>query len=82
MAFFPQLELNVGEKMSLWGAGLVKVTGKETVAGIEGYIVEFYQTQNGEDKLVTKMTINPDYPLPLRSEVEKTKSVLIKYKEN
>lgn len=82
MAFFPQLELREGEKMSLWGAGLVKVVGKETVAGISGYIVEFYQTQNNEDKLVTKMTINKDYPLPLKSEVEDTRAVLIKYSEN
>lgn len=82
MAFFPQLELQVGEKMSFFGAGLMKVVGEETIAGIKGYKVEFYQTQNSEEKLVSEMTINPEIPLPLKSKIENSEAVLQAYRKN
>lgn len=80
--YFQQLNLSEGEKMSFYGAGLVKVTGKETVGGQQGYICEFYQTQGSEEKLISKMTVNPNLPLPIRSKVENSEAVLVSYKKN
>lgn len=82
LMYFQQLDLKVGEKMSLFGAGVVKVTGKETVGGKEGFVCEFWQTQDDEDKLISTTTVNPDLPLPIRSKMENSEVVLMSYKEN
>lgn len=82
LMYFPQLELAVGEKMSLFGAGLVKIVGKETVGGVDGYICEFWQTQGDEEKLISTTTVNPDLPLPIRSKMENSEVVLLKYSQN
>lgn len=82
LMYFQQLELTVGEKMSLYGAGIVKVTGKKTVGGRTGYVCEFYQTQGGEDKLISTTIVDPELPLPIESKMENSEVVLLKYKEN
>lgn len=82
LMYFQQLELTVGEKMSLFGAGIVKVVGKETVGGVDGYICEFYQTEGNEEKLISTTTVNPDLPLPIRSKMEGSEVVLLKYSTN
>lgn len=82
LMYFQQLELTVGEKMSLYGAGIVKVVGKETVGGVDGYICEFYQTQGNEEKLISTTTINPDLPLPIRSKMENSEVELLKFSRN
>lgn len=80
--YFQQLNLSEGEKMSFYGAGLVKVTGKETVSGQEGYICEFYQTQGEEEKLISTITVNPQLPLPIRSKLKDSEAILMSYKKN
>jgi hypothetical protein len=80
--YFQQLDLKEGEKMSFYGAGMVKVMGKETVGGQEGYVCEFYQTQGEGEKLISTTTVNPDLPLPIRSKMENSEVVLLKYSEN
>lgn len=78
--FFSQLDLKVGEKMSFFGAGIVKVIEKEKVAGREGLVCQLFS----EDKLTAEWTIDPTLALPLRSKLfedEKVESQieLIKY---
>ncbi len=63
--FFGQMDLKVGEKMSLFGMGVIKITGKDKVGGREGYVCELHQ----EDKLMSEWTIDPDLALPLRSRI-------------
>lgn len=63
--FFGQLDLKVGEKMSLYGMGVIKITGKEKVAGREGFVCQLFQ----EDELRTEWTVDPDLAMPLRSKI-------------
>ncbi len=67
VVFFSQLDLKVGEKMSFFGAGYAKVTGKKKVARLEGYVVEFYQQEGGSDVLKSRFVIHPKVFLPLES---------------
>ncbi|MBS3765648.1 hypothetical protein KGY71_03900 [Candidatus Bipolaricaulota bacterium] len=62
--FFDQLELKVGEKMSFYGQGLIKVTGKEKVAGHVGYVCRLF---NSEEEFVAEWVVDPELALPLRS---------------
>ena len=86
--FITQMDLKVGEQMSFYGAGKAKVTGKETLAGRDGYIVEIYQSgDDGNDIKVNQMTIDPDVAFPLKSIMydggeEISRIELIKYSEN
>jgi len=61
---FSQLELTVGEKMSYYGQGKMEVVSMETIAGLEGYVCKFYES---DDELVAEWVINPGMALPLRS---------------
>jgi len=84
--YFQEMDLEVGEKMSFWGAGLIKVIEKEEIAGREGFVCQFFQTIDDEEELVAEWTIDPELALPLRSKVfseEKVESQieLIKYTE-
>lgn len=84
--YFQEMDLEVGEKMSLWGAGSMKVTGKEKIAGREGFVCQFFQTIDDEEELVAEWTVDPELAMPLRSKVfsgEKVESQieLIKYTE-
>ena len=66
--FFAQMELKVGEKMSFFGAGYTEITGKESVAGRDGYICKFYmKDDNGSNELVSEWIIDPDLAFPMKS---------------
>jgi hypothetical protein len=65
--FLEQLELKEGEKMSLFGAGLVKVVKKEQVGGRTGFVCELYTKQEDKDVLAWSCTIDPALALPIRS---------------
>lgn len=65
--FLSQLELAEGEKLAVFGGMLLKVTGKETIAGIEGYVVKVFRTQNDQETLLSEMVLNEDIPVALRS---------------
>jgi hypothetical protein len=68
--FFQQLDMKVGEKMSFFGAGVVKVTGKEKIGEREGFVCQFYQqADGGNEQLTTEYVIDPALALPLRSKV-------------
>ena len=72
--FFGQMDLEVGNKMSFYGAGVIKVIGKEKVAGKEGFVCQLFQTEDGKEELVAEWTIDPKLAMPLRSKVfERTK---------
>ena len=62
--FFDQLELKVGEKMSYYGQGLMKVTGKEKVAGHLGYVCRLL---NADEEFISEWVVDPALALPLRS---------------
>jgi len=86
-AFIEQVELKEGEKMSLFGAGVVKVTKKETVAGRTGFICEMYTKQEDKDVLTWTVTIDPELGLPIRSITyeggkEKHRAELVTYKKD
>ena len=61
---FSQLELNVGEKMSYYGQGKMEVVGRETIAGLEGYVCKF---SDSDGELIAEWVIKPELGLPLRS---------------
>jgi hypothetical protein len=65
--FLEQVDLKVGEKMSLLGAGLVKVVRQEQVGGRTGYVCELYTKQEDKDVLAWSCTIDPALALPIRS---------------
>lgn len=65
--FLEQVELKEGEKMSLLGAGLVKVVRKEQVGGRTGFVCELYTKQEDKDVLSWSCTIDPALALPIRS---------------
>jgi len=83
--FFGQMDLKVGEKMSFFGAGTVKVIGKEKVAGREGFVCQlFLPSEDGKEELLMELIIDPKLAMPLRSKVFEEKKVqsqieLIKY---
>ena len=84
--YFQEMDLEVGEKMSCYGIGLIKVTGKEKIAGREGFVCQLFQTMDDEEELVAEWIVDPELALPLRSRVfseEKVESQieLIKYTE-
>ena len=65
--FYSQMDLEVGEKMSFFGAGFAKVTGEKTVGGRKGRVVEFYQRENGKDRLISKTVIDPKIFIPIEN---------------
>ncbi len=66
--FFSQMDLKVGEKMNFFGAGIIKVIGKEKIAGREGFVCRLFQADE-EDKMIAEWIIDPDLALPLRSKI-------------
>ncbi|MBC7189121.1 hypothetical protein H5U35_02745, partial [Candidatus Aerophobetes bacterium] len=64
--FFSQLDLKVGEKISFYGAGVVEISGKMKIAGIDGFICQFFEVVEGQKKLMAEWVINPQLPLPLK----------------
>jgi hypothetical protein len=86
-AFLEQVELKEGEKMSLFGAGVIKVTKKETVGGRTGLICELYTKQDDKDQLTWVCTVDPALALPIRSVTyeagkEKYRMELVSYKKD
>lgn len=86
-AFLEQLELKEGEKLSLFGAGVIKVTAKETVGGRTGYTCKFFAKQDDKDVITAEWTIDPELALPLRSVTyeggkEKARFTLVSYKKD
>ncbi len=66
--FFSQMDLKVGEKMSFFGAGIIKVIGKEKIAGREGFVCQLFSADE-EDKMIAEWVIDPELALPLRSKI-------------
>ncbi len=66
-AFFGGLDLHVGNKMSFFGAGIVQVTGTETVAGREGFVCELLNQDGGS--VQGRYVVDPSVPLPLKTEL-------------
>jgi len=66
-AFFGGLDLHVGNKMSFFGAGVVQVTGTETVAGREGFVCELLNQDGGS--VQGRYVVDPSVPLPLKTEL-------------
>ena len=86
-AFLEQVELKEGEKMSLFGAGLIKVTKKETVGGRTGFVCELYTKVENKDTLTWVCVVDPDLALPIRSITfeegkEKTRMELVSYRKD
>jgi hypothetical protein len=86
-AFLEQVELKEGEKMSLFGAGVIKVTKKETVGGRSGLICELYTKQDDKEQLTWVCTVDPALALPIRSVTleggkEKYRMELLNYKKD
>jgi hypothetical protein len=82
--FVNDLELKEGEKMSVFGAGTVKVTGKETIGGRTGFTCQFLQKDGDKEKLVWEWTVDPELALPIKSishdgERETSRAVLTAY---
>lgn len=63
---FGSLDLKVGEKMSFWGMGVVKIVGKEKIAGREGFVCQLI---GQEDRLLMEWVIDPALPLPLSTKI-------------
>ena len=86
-AFFEQVELKEGEKMSILGAGVIKVGKKETVGGRSGFPCTLFTKQEDKDVATFQWTIDPDLALPIRSVtyengVEKFRAELVSYKKD
>jgi hypothetical protein len=85
--FLEQVDLKEGEKMSLLGVGMIKVTKKETVGGRTGFVCELYTKVDNKDGLAWVCTIDPDLALPIRSVTyeegkEKHRMELVAYKKD
>lgn len=65
--FMDQMTLAVGEKMSLFGAGRIEITGKEELAGIEGFVCKFFGPKQQDEPLQFEWVVHPDLAMPLRS---------------
>jgi hypothetical protein len=69
-AIFQQVDMTVGEKMSLFGAGVVKVTATEKIADHDGFVCQYFQPgEGGKDQMVAEYVIDPALALPLRSKM-------------
>lgn len=65
--FFTQLDLVEGGNMNFYGAGTVRVTGKETVGGREGFVCKLSQPGDEGEQLITEWTVDPNLALPIKS---------------
>lgn len=65
--FVNELELKEGEKLSLFGAGVVKVTGKETVGGRTGFVCQMLTKSDDKEELTWEWTVDPELALPIKS---------------
>jgi len=86
-AFIEQVELKEGEKMSLFGAGVIKVGSKETVGGRSGLTCKLFTKQEDKDVLTWEWTVDPDLALPIKSVTyeggkEKARVELVSFKRD
>lgn len=86
-AFIEQVDLKEGEKMSLFGAGVIKVGAKETVGGRSGFNCKLYTKMDDKDVLTWEWTVDLELALPIRSITyengkEKTRVELVSYKKD
>jgi hypothetical protein len=65
--FVNDLELKEGEKMSVFGAGTVKVVAKETVGGRSGFKCQFSAKEGDKETLTWEWTVDPELALPIKS---------------
>jgi hypothetical protein len=87
LIFIEQVELKEGEKMSILGAGVVKVGKKETVGGRSGFPCTLTTKQDDKDVVAFQWTIDPELGLPIRTityenGVEKIRAELVSYKKD
>lgn len=65
--FMNQVELEVGTKTALMGMGKIEVTGKETIAGREGFVCKMFGPKQQDSPLQFEWVVDPELALPLRS---------------
>jgi hypothetical protein len=65
-AFLTQLDIKEDATWSM-GPMKLKVTGKETVAGREGFIVKMFMNEGEGDKVKCEWTVDTSLALPLKS---------------
>lgn len=69
-AFFKDVEMKVGEKITFAGIGVLKVTGKEKVANREGLKCQLSQKdEGGNEEVVVEWVIDPALALPIHSKI-------------
>lgn len=81
------MDMEVGERMSLMGMGRVTVAGIEEIAGVTGYALKLETKSDEEYELVTEWVINLDMPLPLVTRSYEngelaSETVLVRYQRN
>jgi len=86
-AFIEQVEIKEGEKLSLFGAGVIKVGAKETVGGRSGFTCRLFARQDDKDQLTWEWTVDLDLALPIKSITyeagkEKTRIELVSFKRD
>lgn len=65
---FSEIELKEGEKTNFAGMGVVKISGKEKIAGREGLVCQFLQKDDADKEQVTvEWVIDPAIGFPLRT---------------
>lgn len=66
-AFMGEMNLAVGEKMAMFGLGRLEVTGKQEIAGVEGFTCKFFGPKEQNEPLQFEWVLHPDLALPLES---------------
>jgi len=67
MMFFGNHELKVGREIAgFMGTGIMTITGKEKIAGREGFVCEFREKE--KEPVIARWVIDPDLALPLKTE--------------
>jgi hypothetical protein len=68
-AFIEQVEMKEGEKMSLFGAAVIKVGKKETIGGRSGFACELLakNQETQKEEVSWAFTIDPALALPIKS---------------
>jgi hypothetical protein len=65
--FMDQLDLKVGEKMSFFGAAMVKVTAEEKVGNRTGLTCQLFDKKKDEEVLTWEWTVDVELALPIKS---------------
>ena len=66
-AFMGEMNLAVGEKMAMFGMGRIEITGKQEIAGMEGFVCKFFGPKEQNEPLQFEWVLHPDLALPLES---------------